>query len=270
MSLKTLAAKGVKGLLKQDRTILTGVSIASSVMAVIFAWNARPKVERLKEELDARGADKAERAKEYAKALAPTGIALGVSVGSKLVEFKRTGEKLSSLVNAVSTYKTIDDIRRDVEKEELTEDKIKAIDEKVAERRIKSASPEEIEETGHGDTVFIEPEYTGKVWHGSKDYWDLGIAKLNGKLMGCYDKYTGLCRKDDFAIDFWDIFKEQGLRTADFYRSLTFPARDFKQLPVSLEPIEYEGKDGKTELGYKVVFDARPVMAYDDRNLNYG
>jgi len=263
MNIKSLAVKGIKFWNKHDRTILKGVSIASSLLAVAFAWNARPKCEKALEELNARNASNVEKAKTLGKIVGPMIVAEAVSVGSSLFEYKKTGEKLAGMVNAVSTYKALSEIRKEAEKENLPEEKVKEIDDAIVKKRLETASSEEIETTGHGDTLFIEPTYTGKVWRGSKDYWDLCVEKCNSKLFACYDKY-GILKKDEFAISFWDIFRELKLRTYDMLFMLEFPARDFKELPVMLEPVEFTEKDGSTSLGYKVVFTHRPSIAYSD------
>lgn len=263
MNFKSLAAKGIKFWKKHDRTILKGISIAGSIAATVMAWNARPKCEDILNELNEKGASNAEKAKALAPVIGPIIAAEAISVGASIFEYKKTGDKLAGLVNAVSAYKSIDDIRKEVEKEVLPEEEVKAVDDAVVKKRLETASPEEIETTGHGDTLFIEPTYTGKVWRGSKDFWDLCIEKNDAKLYACYDKY-GMLRKDDFAISFWDIFSTLGLRTYDMLEMFEYRARDFRKIPVSLEPVEFTDKDGASSLGYKVIFDQRPSLAYSD------
>ena len=75
MKAKALIGKGLKFLSKHDQTILTGVSIASGVMGVIFAWNARPKCEQVLNELNERGASKGEKAKALAHVFPFQGLA---------------------------------------------------------------------------------------------------------------------------------------------------------------------------------------------------
>lgn len=260
MNVRGLISKGVKWYFKHDREILKGVSMAASVASMVFAWNARAKCEEVLIEKEAEGASNLEKAKAIAPVIAPMVIAQGISIGTSVAEYRSTGKKLAGLVNMVSSYKTISDIKNEIEKQHLTDDKIKAIENDVIKKRLETVPEEEIEKTGHGDTIFIEPEYMGKVWRSSKDFVELGIARNNNKLYQCYDKY-GSCIRDDFAISLWDFCEEQRLQKANMWQMYEFCARDFRELPVYLEPIEYENKDGTTELGYKVVFTASPSLA---------
>lgn len=265
MNIKSLAVKGIKFWNKHDRTILKGVSIASSLLAVAFAWNARPKCEKALEELNAKNASNVEKAKTLGKIVAPMVVAEAVSVGSSLFEYKKTGEKLAGMVNAVSTYKALSELRKEAEKETLPEEKVKEIDDKTDKKFVeKVAVSEDIEKTGHGDVIFIETQYFAKAWRANKDYMDLVLEKCNSKLRACYDKY-GMLKKDDFAISFWDIYKTTGLRVSDLMDMYEFRASEHKGgLPIHFEPIEAEEKDGSTSLGYKMVIDHAPSFAYSD------
>lgn len=264
MSVKSLLAKGIKWCMRHDREILKGVSMATSVASMVMAWKARPRCEEILLEKEAEGASNLEKAKAIAPVVAPMLIMQGVSIGTNVLEYKKTGQKLAGLVNAVSSYKAIDDIRKEIEKERLTPETLKDVDDEATKKRLETVPVEEIEKTGHGDTMFIEPKYTAKVWKSSKDRFELGVEKANNKIARCYDKY-GTCVRDDFAITMWDFLKGQGLSAADLHDTLEFQARDYKGgLPVHLEPIEFTNADGGEELGYKVVFDHPPTLAYSD------
>lgn len=263
MSVKSLLAKGVKWCMRHDREILKGVSMATSVASMVMAWKARPRCEEILLEKEAEGASNLEKAKAIAPVVAPMLIMQGVSIGTNVLEYKKTGQKLAGLVNAVSSYKAIDDIRKEIEKERLTPETFKEVDDEAIKKRLETATNEELEKSGHGNTLFIEPVYSGKVWRSSKDFFDLGVSRCNNKLYKCYDKY-GSCIRDDFAISLWDFFDEQKVRKADMFQMYEYPAREYKELPVYLEPIEFETKDGGTELGYKVLFSSAPTIAYND------
>ena len=263
MSVKSLIAKGVKWYFKHDREILKGVSMAASVASMVFAWKAAPKCKEILMEKEAEGASSIEKIKAIAPVVAPMAIAQGISMGASVAEYKSTGKKLAGLMHMVSSYTTITDIKNELEKQHLSPEKIKQIENDVVKKKLETTPEEEIEKTGHGDTMFIETKYLGKCWRSSKDFFELGVSRCNNKLYKAYDKY-GACVKDDFAITIWDFCKEQKLRTADMQLMYEFRARDFKELPVTLIPIEFENKDGTTELGYEVEFTSAPSMAYSD------
>lgn len=263
MDIKSLAGKGIKFLAKHDRAILTGINIASTVAAVAFTWHARPRCEELLDELNEQGATKKEKAIALAKELALPAAAVGISVGSSLLGLKKGTEKIAAAVNAASTYKMVDDIRKEIVKEEVGEQKAAEIEKKVAQEGLKATPLDTFEKTGHGDVKFIETEYMGRRWLGSKDYFDLCVEKANNKLESCYDRY-GTCARDDFALTFWDIAKIVGLERFAAMDILGYYAREYRKLPVDLEPYEFTNDDGSTELGYRVVFTERPSFVYTD------
>lgn len=264
MKLKRLIANGVKWYNRHDRTVLTGISMAATVIAVVEAWRVRPRCEAILEEMNEKGAGNAEKAKALGKEVVKVAVPLGVALVAHGAEYKKTGEKLSSAYNAISTYKTVDDIRKEVMKDELGKEKVEEIDKKVAKQELESAVKVEgaIQKTGHGDTLFIEDDYANVMWRGSKDYWDLTISECNRALQSCYDKYTGLCVRDDFALSIRDIIRRQGLKSAKVTCMFEFSAREFKELPISLEPVEVDTPDGGTELAYHVRYDESPTFAY--------
>ena len=263
MDIKSLAGKGIKFLAKHDRAILTGINIASTLAAVAFTWNARPRCEELLDELNEQGATKKEKAIALAKELALPVAAVTVSVGSSLLGLKKGTEKIAAAVNAASTYKMVDDLRKEINKEELGTEKAADIEKKVVQEGLKATPLDTFETTGHGNIKFIETEYIGRKWLGSKDYFDLCVEKANNKIESCYNQY-GMCTKEDYAFTFWDFAKIIGLERFSAMDILGYYAREYRRLPVTLEPYEFTNDDGSTELGYQVVFTERPSFVYTD------
>lgn len=248
MNIKKLVTAGAKFIKSHDRSILTGLSIAGTVSAVIFAWKARPKCEKVLKELEAEGADNLEKAKRLAPILAPTAIATGVSVVCDIAAFKVADDMIGVLTNAYTATCTANEMRKVAEKEIVGEDKAEEIEKTVAKKTVESIPDEEIETTGHGDVIFIEPN-TGKVLKSSKDYIELGLSRCDTKLARCYDS-LGICVNDEYAISFNDIFNEWGIRRCKFGDMFEFKARDNRKLTWNFIPFEYEHDNGEVELGY--------------------
>lgn len=263
MQVKKMIAKGVRWYMKHDRTILKGVSMAATVVAVVEAWRIRPKCEQILIEANEEGVSNAEKMKRLAPEIAKPGIALGVALVTSAVEYKGTGKKLATAIDAASSYKTINDIRREVEREHLTEEKAKEIETEVAKKRLETVPDKEVKETGHGKVKFEEHVYSGNVWHGSRDQWELAVEKCNSKLRACYDRY-GLCRKDDFAQSIKDLFRNLRMDCPDMCDNYVYQAIEYDHIPVVLVPVEFDTADGGKELGYQVVFEKEPTMAYSD------
>lgn len=264
MNIRSLIAKGVKWYFKHDREILKGVSMAASAASMVFAWKAAPKCKEILLEKEAEGASSVEKIKAIAPVVAPMVIAQGISIGANVAEYKSTGKKLAGLVNMVSSYKTLTDIKNEIEKQHLDPEQIKQINDDVVKKRLETVDDSDIEDTGHGDTLFIDTKYTGRIWRCSKDYFDLCIAQLNNQIFSCFDKY-GMLKRDSFCITIGDIYKKLGLRSASDLDGRVYMARDYAGgLPISLVPYEIE-RNGKTELGYAVWYDKDANILPDDR-----
>lgn len=262
-----LIKEGFLWLMKHQRGVLTGVNIAGSVCAVVFAWNARPKYDEALENLG-EDATFGEKFKTLAPVVGPVVAAEAISIGCGLAHLKVGSDLLATAINTASGAKTLEDIRKEVEKEVVGEDTAEEINKRTVEQRLSSVSEDEIETTGHGDTLFIDPTFTGRVWRSSKDFFELCIARLDKKLASAYDTY-GRLRYDGVTVTIGDIYREQGLRSATNLDNSEYPARDFQRgLPIKLLPREFT-RDGKTELGYEVSYQEAPSIVPDDRQINF-
>ena len=218
--------------------------------------------------MNAAGATSVEKGKAIIPVVAPMIVAEAISVVCALVAHRKASEMIAAGANALATYKTMDDIRKEVVKETVGEEKAAEIEKKSVEERLSTAKDEEIEETGHGNTLFIDSKFTGRVWRSSKDYFELCIARLNNRIVSAYDTY-GRLQRDGVAVSIGDFFREQGLRSATDLDNREYTARDFQRgLPIGLLPREFT-RNGKTELGYEVDFRSEPTMTLDDRQVNY-
>lgn len=242
-SMISVASKFVKS---HDRTILTGISIAGTVSAVIFAWRARPKCEAVLKELE--GADNLTKAKRLAPILAPTIVATGVAIGADIAVFKAAGEQIGAITNAYTALQAGNDIRKIAEKEVVGEEKVEAINKVQAKKIVEKIPDEEIERTGHGDVIFLEPN-TGKVLQSCKDFLELGLSRCDTKIARCYDS-CGVCVNEDYGISYNDIFSEWGIRRCKFGDMFEYRAKDNRKLTWNFIPFEYEHDNGETELGY--------------------
>lgn len=266
MAIKNMLGKVAKFVKNHDTAILTGVSIAGTIVAVVTTWNARPKCEQVLEELNARGASNMEKAKALAPIVAAPAIATAVSVGCALAHEKTTADRISGLVNTVSTLTTASDIRKAMEETVVGPEKAEEIEKAVAKEVVNSTPIEEIEETGHGDTLFLIPEL-GKGFHSSKDFVELGFAHADTKLARCYNSY-GLCVNDDYELRMSELIREWGLRSGTLSDMFVIRAKDHKKITWGFTPFEYEYDDGKTELGY--VIDIRTPWTLGSYQDKYG
>ena len=123
---------------KHDSTILTGITLVSSGAAVIFALRDGPKCERILREMSEKGASNAEKAKAVLPAASRTMIALGIAWGSSILNHKRSGDKIATLIEALSLTQSLRSDERKKMVEEVGEEKVQEVERKVAAERAQS------------------------------------------------------------------------------------------------------------------------------------
>lgn len=259
MAIKNMLGKVAKFVKNHDTAILTGVSIAGTIVAVVTTWNARPKCEQVLEELNARGATNVEKAKALAPIVAAPAIATAVSVGCALAHEKTTADRISGLVNTVSTLTTASDIRKAMEETVVGPEKAEEIEKAVAKEAVQCAPVEDIEKTNHGDKIFYEVN-TGKKFRATKDYVALGFAHADAKLARCYNSY-GMCINDEYELHLSDIFREWGVDGGRFADMFVIRAKDHQKITYSLINTEFTLEDGTEEQGY--IIDIQTPLSLD-------
>jgi hypothetical protein len=264
MAIKNMLGKVMKLVKDHDTTILTGLTIAGTIVAVVTAWNARPKCERILDELNAKGATNGEKAKALAPVVAPTVIATAVSVGCALAHEKTTGDRISGLINTASTLATASDIRKAAEQNVVGPEKAEEIDKAVAKEVVESTPATEIKKTNHGDKIFYERN-TGSKFRASKDFVELGFAHANAKLARCYNSY-GMCTNDEYELPLSDIFREWGVDGGQFAEMFVIRAKDHSKVTYNLINTEFTLDDGTEEQGYIIdIVTPLSLDTYKDR-----
>lgn len=260
MTLKTI----IKATWKHHGTkILTGLTIAGTLGAVIFTWRARPKCEEVLDELNENGADNMEKAKAVAPIIAPAAVATAVAVGSAILNHKVNSEKLAAAASTLSIIKSMHDEYEKATRNEVgeeTEDKIRnaAIDGFASTKPIDLTKAVD---TGRGSVIFKEA-LTGKVFRASKAYVEEAQARLNNQLAQA--KIDG---DDEFEITLNDFLQEFHLDVCEFGEmfSWKWTKNEFIQVTFG-EMFEYDG----TEPGYLLKFTryGRPSLAfYSDQDI---
>jgi hypothetical protein len=110
---------------KHDSTILTGVTLVASTAAVVFALRDGPKCERILREKKEEGATTMETAKAVLPTASRTMMALAVAWGSGILNHKRTGEKIGSLVEALALTQSLRSEEKKKLADEVGEEKVK-------------------------------------------------------------------------------------------------------------------------------------------------
>lgn len=244
---------------KHDSTILTGITLVSSGAAVIFALRDGPKCERILREMNEKGASNVEKAKAVLPVAGRTMMALAVAWGCSVLNHKRSGDKIATLIEALSLTQSLRSDERKKMVEEVGEEKVQEVERKVAAERAQSKPVimSEIENTGHGTFIFREP-LTGKTFRASKDFVELVIGKWSRQLEAAHEKNW-----DDYEVSMTDIFNDIGLSRCDVTDLFVWRAIDYSSIDVNLNgTFEYEGPDGNTEPGYILDFYTKPMLGY--------
>ena len=212
---------------KYSPEILIGVGIATGITAGITAVMATPKALTLIEE------EKRARRKEAMsnsidgmsyepepitkldmieltwKAYLPSVALAGLSIMSIISSNRISSRRTAALAAAYSLSETAFSEYKDKVAETIGEKKANVIEEKVAQDQIKKYPmiPEDIEETGHGEFLFLDPK-SGRYFRSSKEFIDRIMVKLNSQLM------------NEMWVPLNDLYNELGIRTTELGRDL--------------------------------------------------
>jgi hypothetical protein len=248
---------------KHDSTILTGVTLIASTAAVVFALRDGPKCERILREKKEEGATTMETAKAVLPAASRTMMALAVAWGSAILNHKRTGEKIGSLVEALALTQSLRSEEKKKMIEEVGEEKVKKVEEEVVKERALAKSPtmiDQIQVTGHGNFIFREP-MSGATFRGSKDYVELVIEKWSNRLKNAYENHN-----DEYEVSMSDIFDDIGVKMKIGFADLfVWRAADNDGDGIILNlnnTFEFEHDDGSTEPAYILDFYTKPILGY--------
>ena len=212
---------------KHSPEILIGVGIAAGITAGISAVMATPKALTLIEE------EKRDRRKEAMKnsidgmvyepepitkldmveltwkTYLPSVALAALSVVSIISSNRLSSRRTAALAAAYSLSETAFSEYKDKVAETIGEKKAGIIEEKVAQDQIKKIPmlPDEIEETGHGEFLFLDPK-SGRYFRSSKEFIDRVMVKLNSQLM------------NEMWVPLNDLYDELGIRTTELGRDL--------------------------------------------------
>lgn len=212
---------------KHSPEILIGVGIAAGITAGISAVMATPKALTLIEE------EKRDRRKEAMKnsidgmvyepepitkldmveltwkTYLPSVALAALSVVSIISSNRISSRRTAALAAAYSLSETAFSEYKDKVAETIGEKKAGIIEEKVAQDQIKKIPmlPDEIEETGHGEFLFLDPK-SGRYFRSSKEFIDRVMVKLNNQLM------------NEMWVPLNDLYDELGIRTTELGRDL--------------------------------------------------
>lgn len=212
---------------KHSPEILIGVGIAAGITAGISAVMATPKALTLIEE------EKRDRRKEAMKnsidgmvyepepitkldmveltwkTYLPSVALAALSVVSIISSNRISSRRTAALAAAYSLSETAFSEYKDKVAETIGEKKACIIEEKVAQDQIKKIPmlPDEIEETGHGEFLFLDPK-SGRYFRSSKEFIDRVMVKLNSQLM------------NEMWVPLNDLYDELGIRTTELGRDL--------------------------------------------------
>lgn len=227
MKIKQVFKAGDVLIKKHSPEILIGVGIAAGITAGISAVMATPKALTLIEE------EKRDRRKEAMKnsidgmvyepepitkldmveltwkTYLPSVALAALSVVSIISSNRISSRRTAALAAAYSLSETAFSEYKDKVAETIGEKKAGIIEEKVAQDQIKKIPmlPDEIEETGHGEFLFLDPK-SGRYFRSSKEFIDRVMVKLNSQLM------------NEMWVPLNDLYDELGIRTTELGRDL--------------------------------------------------
>lgn len=186
MKLKALFGAGLAFARKHEGTILTALSMTTTVAAVYFAMKDSGKIaEALDKIHNDQEMSKLEKARTVLKPSARMLVATGASLGFQIANHKFAANTITSLTNAVTMYKTLNDEKDKVTAEVVGEEKAEEIRSKVAENRAAESYSmfdlEKAEITGDGNDLLYF-EYFDKWFYGSYNKVETVVNQANRML----------------------------------------------------------------------------------------
>lgn len=179
--------KAAAGAVKKNApTILTAISAASTVSAVIFAVKATPKAIILLEEARrAKGEDLTpqERFNAVWKLYVPTAVMTGVSIGSAIGATHVSAKRNAALAGLYSTSQMAMQEYQNKIVETIGEKKEREVKEEIAKDHAVEAArnPHTVLETGRGDNLYYD-DYNGRFFRSSKNDIDRACLAITKRL----------------------------------------------------------------------------------------
>lgn len=213
MKLKALFGAGLAFARKHEGTILTALSMTTTVAAVYFAMKDSEKIaEALDKIHNDQEMSKLEKARTVLKPSARMLVATGASLGFQVANHKFAANTISSLTNAVTMYKTLNDEKDKVTEEiagKETADEIKdAVMKKHVGQSVGEGPTIRYIHTGHGDELFHDP-LTNNWFYSDRNFVKDTVVDLNFQLPYndvCVDEYAyalGIPHNDFNEHEFW-------------------------------------------------------------------
>ena len=225
MKLKALIGAGLAFARKHEGTILTVCSMASTVAAVYFAMKDSDKIAAALDKIrNDEEMTKVEKAKTLLKPTARVLVSTGASLGFQLANHKFASNTISSLTNAVTMYKTLNDEKdKAIERKEeaienvVGKEKAEEINRNAAERHAEQTYSmfdlESAEVTGHGNDLLYF-EHFDTFFYGSYNHVESCVNAANRKLnSGC-------------PVTVNELFSDIGLKMKPAYSSIGWKEYD--------------------------------------------
>lgn len=170
---------------KNSPAILTGVAVVATIVAVVTAVKATPKMNKVIEEKKAEGATTLETVKAVAPIMAPTAVATAVSVGCTLASNKISSERIAALTTMCSLGREAAKEYKEQTKKIAGEEKAAEIDKAVAQKRCddiqKSRPVRKVIDTGYGTDLILD-DWNGDEFRSCGNYIEKVINNANQQL----------------------------------------------------------------------------------------
>ena len=183
--------------------ILIGVAIVACISATVSAVKATPvaeqKIEETKEELGVEKLTAKQTVKVCWKYYIYPVLSTGASITAMILSHKMMNKRLNALTTAYALSETALREYRD-KIVEMSPEMDKDAHTAIMQEKIDNLKPEDIVETGWGDTLCYDP-WSGRFFKSNKEHLEASINRLAGLMY------------DEFAADLNDLYNELGLKT---------------------------------------------------------
>lgn len=171
---------------KHSSAILTGITIAGTITAVVLATKAGPEVKDILEDEEMENKDKVIG---VAKKMAPAAACAAVSIASVCLSKKIADDKLTAAYTALMSSREMYSAYEDSAKSILGPDKEKEIRENAAKKIFSEtcndgAVETDVALTGNGNVLVYDP-FTSKKFRCDANYISKCVNELNFDMQSC-------------------------------------------------------------------------------------
>lgn len=176
---------------KNERKILTVVTIGAEVVAIVEAFREAPKFEKLAAEIkekqeNGEEIDKVEVAKKALPSVLKVGIPFTISAVSAILNHKKATDTIQSLTSLLMLARESKEAYKEEVAADIGEEKAEKLEAKADAKVYGNRSGDYAIDTGHGTTKFLD-DFSKRTFYSDANFIEKTVNELNKRLIDGYE-----------------------------------------------------------------------------------